>query len=365
MLDNIYELIFDPEDNDKGVYSISLVETPAIGIMALSFSKEEKVINWKLSSEDKRIIVSPILIPNQKIYRNNISDTGEGYVFVSEGTIEQLQQNFFKNNFGHNSSIEHLHIIEDGVYVFESWIIEDPNNDKANALGFKDLPKGTWMVSLKIENDSVWNNYVKTGKIGGISMDALLQPVKVNKLINKEIKFNKQMKKGNLKEAFKKAFTKVMFTEDRKEFKISDELSVYADSLELGSSVYNAEGDLMVDVEFEYDGKLYEVNAEGMIESIEDINVEDPQLDFEFSEEEIEAIVEEIKEEMIVDYEAEMAKLNERIAELEAELEVFKKVDEELVELKKQTPARKGIRTSFSKDSKPVNGVLGAMRTSK
>lgn len=365
MNDNIYELKFD-ENLMDGVYGISLVQEPAIGVMALKFSKENqiKVQEWKLSSEEKRIIVSPVLIPNQKVYRNNIADSGEGFVFVTEETIEKLQQNFFKRNFGHNSSIEHIDLIEDGVFVFESWIVNDPLNDKSNSLGFHDLPKGTWMVSLKIENDSVWNNYIKTGKVLGISMDALLQPVKIENN-NKEIKFKREMNKSNLKNAFKKAFTKVMFAEDRKEFKISDELSVYADALEVGNYVYNADGELMVESEFEYEGKLYKVNVEGKIETIEDINSDDPQINFEFSDEEIEAIVEEIKDEIIVDYESEVADLKAKIAELEAKLAVYETAEAEAIALKKITPATKGIKTTFSKSAKPVNGVLGAMRSNK
>lgn len=366
MNNNIYELKFD-ENLMDGVYGISLVQDPAIGVMALKFSKEDKnqIQEWKLSSEEKRIIVSPVLIPNQRVYRNDIANTGEGYVFVSEQTIEKLQQNFFKNQFSHNSSIEHLHTIDDGVFVFESWIIEDPLNDKSNSLGFENLPKGTWMVSIKIENDSVWNNYIRTGKVLGISMDALLQPVKIVDT-NEEIKFNNKMKRSNLKLAFKKAFTKVLFAGDRKEFKISDELSVFADADELtvGVEVFKADGEKMVESEFEYDGKLFKVNAEGKIETIEEINANDPQLNFEFSDEEIEAIVEEIKDEIIVDYEKEVADLKAENAELKAKLAIFETAEAEAVELKKQTPASKGIQTKFSNQGAP-KGILGAMRSIK
>lgn len=365
MNNNIYELKFD-ENLMDGVYGISLVQDPAIGVMALKFSKEIKteVQEWKLSSEEKRIIVSPVLIPNQRVYRGDIAGSGEGFVYVTEETIEKLQQNFFKRNYGHNSSIEHLHNIEDGVFVFESWIIEDPLNDKSKSLGFENLPKGTWMVSIKIENDSVWNNYIKTGKVLGISMDALLQPVKIEN-INNDIKFNNQMKKRNLKLAFKNAFATVLFAEDRKEFKISDELSVYAEELELGKSVYKADGELMVESEFQYEGKLYKVNAEGKIETIEEINADDPLLDFEFSDEEIEAIVEEIKEEIIVDYEDQVSELKAKIAELEAKLAIYEEAEAEAVALKKNTPATKGIRTKFSAQDKSDKGVLGAMRNLK
>ena len=61
----------------------------------------------------------------------------------------------------------------EGVYFFESWIVTDSKNDKANALGF-DVPVGTWMMSMKVENQTIWNEYVKTGKITGFSIDSRL-----------------------------------------------------------------------------------------------------------------------------------------------------------------------------------------------
>lgn len=359
-MDNIYELIYNPDEMD-GVYSISLVNDPAIEVMALKFNKEEKVSNIKLASEDKQILVSPVLIPNQKIYRQDIMGSGEGYVYVTEETIEKLQQNYFKQKFNHNSSIEHQEEQIDGVYIFESWIVEDPENDKSNALGFEKLPKGTWLVSLKLD-DVLWSDYIKTGEVKGISIDAFLQPKKIeNKIeLNKE-----QMNKSLFKSMFTNALKKVNFEAERKEFKISDELSVFADSLELGQSVYKADGELMVESEFDYEGKVYKVNAEGKIETIEEINADDPQLNFEFSEEEIIEMVEEIKEEVIVDYEAQVADLKGRIAELEAKLAVFEVAEAEAIELSKQKPASQGIRTSLSAQPKPAKGILGAVRSIK
>lgn len=355
-MDNLYELIYNPDEMD-GVYSISLVNDPAIEVMALKFNKEEKVSNIKLASEDKQILVSPVLIPDQKIYRNDIMGSGEGYVYVTEETIEKLQQNYFKQKFNHNSSIEHQEEQIDGVYIFESWIITDNENDKSTALGF-DLPNGTWMISMKIEDDNIWEEYIKTGEVKGISIDGILKPIKQeNKIeLNKE-----QMNKSLFKSMFTNALKKVNFEAERKEFKISDELSVFADSLELGQSVYKADGELMVESEFDYEGKVYKVNAEGKIETIEEINADDPQLNFEFSEEEIVAMVEEIKEEVIVDYEAQVAELKGKIAELEAKLAIFETAEVEAVEMSKQRPAKKGIVTKLSNQA-PEKGVLAAFR---
>jgi hypothetical protein len=49
------------------------------------------------------------------------------------------------------------------VFFFERWI-RIKKNDKANELGF-DVPVGTWMLSMKVDNDTIWNDFIKTGKV--------------------------------------------------------------------------------------------------------------------------------------------------------------------------------------------------------
>lgn len=359
MEDNLYELVFDP-DNVLGVTGISLVEHPAIEVVAMKFSKEEIALQFSEQvKEDKQILVSPILIPNKKIYRKDIGGE-EGFVYVTEETIEKLQENFFEKSFHKNSSFEHRDKITEGVVVIESWIIEDPLNDKSNALGFENLPKGTWMVSIKITDKEIWNNFIKTGKVQGLSIDAFLSPVK-----QESIQFNKQFNmKKNLTSLFKKAVAKrVAMNADLMEVKINDELSYFVSGLEVGSSVLDVEGNAIQNTQFDFEGKTYFVGEEGTITEIIDIEAS---VEVEFTDEEIEAILEEVKEEIVVDYEAQVAELNAKIAELEAKLAIYETAEEANVELKKQTPA-KPIATKFNKDIKPepAKGILGVMRNLK
>jgi hypothetical protein len=53
--------------------------------------------------------------------------------------------------------------------VVESWIIDDSKSDKSRFYGF-DLPKGTWMISMKVNNQEVWAD-VKEGKVKGFSIE--------------------------------------------------------------------------------------------------------------------------------------------------------------------------------------------------
>lgn len=360
-MNNLYELIFE-EGLTDGVYSLSLVNDPAIAVEALKFNSDEKleeVLSVKLESEDKRILVSPVLIPNQKIYRKSINGE-EGYVYVTEDTIEKLQLNYFKHQYNHNSSLEHIHPVE-GVFIFESWIIEDVENDKAFSLGFSNLPKGTWMIKMRIENEDLWNNYIRTGRITGISMDALLQPIKANNKQNNNINFSKQMKGLNFKNALKKAVAKrIAFQSDLMEVVISEEVSYFVQALEVGNTVFDIDGNVVADTEFEYEGVSYKTNEEGQLVEVEVVEEE-----IAFSEEDVEAIVEDIKEEIVVDYEATIAELKVQIAELEAELAIYKEAEAEEVELAKQSPAKRGIKTKFSKEVKATKSLLETVRRIK
>ncbi len=61
-----------------------------------------------------------------------------------------------------------------GNYLIELWIVENPQNDKSNELGFKNLPKGSLMASYKITDENYWNNEVMTGNVKGFSLEGFL-----------------------------------------------------------------------------------------------------------------------------------------------------------------------------------------------
>lgn len=147
---------------------ISLVSLPAIDEEFLLFNNQD--LKFKTLDEEKRIVTGPAMRPDIHIPRK--SDDGELYYgFFSQDTVRKAAELFFKKNSNaNNTNLEHEFEI-DGVYVFESWIVEDPNMDKAKALGFTDVRKGDWWVSMKVENGSVWNNYLKSGLIRGFSVE--------------------------------------------------------------------------------------------------------------------------------------------------------------------------------------------------
>jgi hypothetical protein len=140
------------------------------------FNKAQK---FKSIDGELRVVTGCAMRPGIKIKRYD--DGGNLYYGTfSEEVVRQAAQLFFKSGSNINkTNLEHEFEVE-GVYVFESWIVEDTENDKARALGFTDITKGDWFVSMKVDNEVVWNNYLKTGLIRGFSVEARLQEEEVD-----------------------------------------------------------------------------------------------------------------------------------------------------------------------------------------
>jgi hypothetical protein len=162
----VYELFIEEDSDFSGVEAISIVEEPAIEADFVAL-KAHKIEMAEVNAE-KRILMGPALIPNKKIYRRN--DLGdEYYIFFSEETVVKASQLFLSKGNQNNSTLEHEYSLK-GMSVVESWIVEDEKKDKS-ALYNLNMPKGTWMVSVKVNNEEVWEEFVKTGKVKGFSIE--------------------------------------------------------------------------------------------------------------------------------------------------------------------------------------------------
>jgi hypothetical protein len=161
----IIELILDEEQDDIGVDAISIVESPAIESDFVALNNQE--IKLAEVDKEKKILMGALLIPNKPIYRNG--GEGEYYIYFSKDTIVKASQMFLQNGKQSNSTLEHNQALN-GLTLVESWIVESKEQDKSAMYGL-DVPVGTWMGSVKVNNDDVWNEYVKTNKVKGFSIE--------------------------------------------------------------------------------------------------------------------------------------------------------------------------------------------------
>ena len=135
----------------------------------MCFAKDKMNITMAIADKERRVICGPALIPDKMIYRYDRQTNEEFYIFFSAETVYGISQKFMIEKRTDSVNLEHLTPIED-VSMVESWIVEDPAMDKSKAMGFS-VPKGTWMVSMKVNNDDVWNDMVKTGSVRGFSIE--------------------------------------------------------------------------------------------------------------------------------------------------------------------------------------------------
>ncbi len=161
----IVELIIDEDAEMYGIDAISLVDRPAIELDFIAL-KEQRV-DFAEADTDKRILVGPALVPDKPIYRKNGDD--EFYVYFSKGTVRKAAELYLKHGNQANHTLEHEHNIN-GLTVVESWMVEDKEKDKSNYYGL-DVPVGTWMVAVKVDNEAIWQEWVKEGKVKGFSIE--------------------------------------------------------------------------------------------------------------------------------------------------------------------------------------------------
>ena len=160
----IVELILG-DDEMTGIEAISVVENPAIEEDFIALKSEE--IKLAEVDNEKRILMGALLIPNKPIYRRKGEE--EYYIYFSRETVERASQLYLMNGNQSKATLEHQHTIN-GLTLVESWLVEDEVHDKSRKYGLN-VPVGTWMGAVKVNNDQIWNDFVKTGKVKGFSIE--------------------------------------------------------------------------------------------------------------------------------------------------------------------------------------------------
>jgi len=282
----------------KGVFAISLVNAPATEETFIAMAKQEKIVKFAKVDEEQRILMGLVLQPDQLIYRVD-EDGNEFEMFFSAETIKDFSQNFFQSGFQLNSKLEHDEPIE-GVTFVESWLVENPKVDKSAAFGLE-YPKGSWLVSMKVDNDDIWNNYIKTGELKGFSIDGMVELEEVT------LKSNIQMSKNNknilalLKQIVSGAEQEVEVTLGSVK---SGELDIQFDgeTLEVGAPVFllaDEEKVSLADGTYKIDEGGEIVVKDGLVESMSEAEAEE-----EVAPEAEEVVEAELEEEVIEEVKA-------------------------------------------------------------
>jgi hypothetical protein len=179
---DLREMFVDENNIKLGVNAVSVVEDPAIESNFITLKDENKIELAEVSKE-RRILLGAALIPNKPILR--VEDEKEYYIYFSKETIAKIALMFAKNKYSDQVTEEHAKQVK-GMTIFESWLTEDKQMDKSAFYGL-DVPVGTWCISMKAENEEVYN-LAKQGKIRGFSIEGYFADNLKAKELSKEDK---------------------------------------------------------------------------------------------------------------------------------------------------------------------------------
>ena len=169
----IYRFKVDAND-DSQLEAVAMVDSPAIEMNWQAFSNQIKFA----ADAEKRIISGPLMVAELPIYRRD-AEHGEYYGIFTAEDIYNLRNKFFKNNKSKEVNMMHNStMMVDGVYMVESFLIDSKRGINSPE-GFN-LSDGSWFGSYKVDNEQVWNDYIKSGEFKGFSVEGLFNIVKID-----------------------------------------------------------------------------------------------------------------------------------------------------------------------------------------
>lgn len=163
----LYELVLDDNDEETGIQYVSLVDEPAIQRKWQAFSKQKTT--FQVQDEEKRIVSGPLMVANLPILR--VDNEQRFYVSFNGDTIRKVVYKYFRDKGTSNVNLMHDKAVE-GIFMYESFIINKERGIKTPE-GFDELPDGSWFGSFKVDNEEVWNEFIKSGKFTGFSIEGM------------------------------------------------------------------------------------------------------------------------------------------------------------------------------------------------
>lgn len=178
----IYKITIDPEysdGEDLGIEQIAFTSNPAIKVKGMAFNQSEKLM---FADDVKYRVTAPAMIP-MEIYRRD-DETGEYYVQFTAETIEQIHVKFMQDLKNRDIfNLEHDQSQQVPAFILESWIVDNPKQDKSFTTFGIEVPKGTLMLTAQITDKEYYNELVKNEQIG-FSIEGFLG-LKLSNQINK------------------------------------------------------------------------------------------------------------------------------------------------------------------------------------
>lgn len=161
----IYKITIDDEYSDGenlGIEMIAFTNLPAIKVKGMAFGSEKRLM---FADDVKYRITAPAMIP-MDIYRKSDGD-GEYYVQFTKEVIEQIHTKFMADLRNRDIfNLEHDTEKKVPAYILETWIVDNPKQDKAYSTFGIEVPKGTLMVTAQVTDADYFAELVANDQVG-------------------------------------------------------------------------------------------------------------------------------------------------------------------------------------------------------
>lgn len=168
-MNKVYYINID-ESEELGMFSVSLVDFPAVETQFLCFN-EEKPKQLFFAKPEEHIITGIALRADLPIYRVNPKTGEEYYVVFNKETIKKMIARYSKQGMMNNVDLQHSGELVSGVYMVESFIINDERGIRPKE--FSDIEDGSWVVSYYVEDDALWNQIKNGNDLNGFSISCI------------------------------------------------------------------------------------------------------------------------------------------------------------------------------------------------
>lgn len=155
--------------SDTGMIRISLVDSPAVMSDFQKFSKEERIMRYRVLDEEKRLVRGVVMRADWPILRIS-TDIGKYYIIYRAPTIRMMAERYLLESRQNKVNLMHEGEDIEGVQMVQFFIKDtaagiDPS-------GFEDIADGSLFAEFHVVNDTVWAA-VKDGSYKGFSLEGI------------------------------------------------------------------------------------------------------------------------------------------------------------------------------------------------
>lgn len=156
------------DDEEAGVYCVSLVTNPATEVNFVYFDKDKPIQKFAVADKTQHIVAGVIMVANTPIYR--VAESGfEYYINYQPETLKVMAEKMIFDNVGSQINIEHQDGTNvEGVNLQQLFIIDRENG--INPKFFENVPDGSLIGYYKVHNPEVWSK-IENGDVLSFSLE--------------------------------------------------------------------------------------------------------------------------------------------------------------------------------------------------